>query len=236
MYADKSGLYLTTKVTSISPKGDKMKLKKYIIGIITGAMIAASMAVPAAAASPSTDTVKTHPSKAYSSTQSGSGVADADTLSAGISGEVIKYDGIDLDPTIPADLEALSPETIEKAKAQGAAGIIKAVDAEDSSDHNGKGTKYQDTITVRFHSKAFKAGMKITVFHLADGQDKFEKITPDSVKDGECVVTFRSLSPVIFATEGKSDKTGESVPVLPAIAVVCLLGAVYCWNKSRAAD
>jgi hypothetical protein len=219
-----------------------MKIKKLVVGIVASALIVASMATTAfAATSPKTEDVTpttapskpSKPSKQSSGPKKSSDVIDVDALAADISGDVIKYDGVDLDPTIPADLYKLTKEIIQKAKDQGATTILKAVDAEDSSNHDGKGVNYKDTITVRFHSKAFKAGMKITVFHLADGQDKFEKITPDSVTDGECIVTFTSLSPVIFAVEGTSDKTGETAPILPIAAAICLAGIVFFGTKIR---
>jgi hypothetical protein len=220
-----------------------MKIKKLVVGIVASALVVASMATTVfAAQSPTTEDVTpivtaapSSPSSSgqSSSPQKSSDVIDVDALAAGISGDVIKYDSVDLDPTHPADLYKLTVDLINKAKAQGAANIIKAVDAEDSADHEGKGDLYQDTITVKFHSSAFKAGMKITVFHLADGQSQFEKITPDSITDGECVVTFTSLSPVIFATEGTSDKTGETAPVLPIAAAVCLAGIVFFGTKFK---
>ena len=104
---------------------------------------------------------------------------------------------------------------------------------EDSQSPNGKGTLYQNTITVRFRSSVFKAGMKITVLHQPDGSSDWEKITPDSVSDGECIVTFTSLSPVVFTAEGVSDKTGETAPVLPIAAVICLAGVVFFGTKFR---
>ena len=124
---------------------------------------------------------------------------------------------------------------IASAKALGTGGILKAVDCEDSANPNGKGVLYQDTITVRFRSSAFKAGMKITVLHQPDGSSDWEKITPDSVSDGECVVTFTSLSPVVFTAEGVSDKTGETAPVLPIAAAICLAGVVFFGTKIRLA-
>ncbi len=219
-----------------------MKLKRLVVGLVASALLVATMTTTAfAAQSPKTENVtptpvpsKETPSTPGKSTPSTPSKTDnVDVLASGISGDVIKYDGVDLDPTIPADLYKLTADLIAAAKAQGATNILKAVDAEDSSNHNGKGTNYQDTITVRFHSSAFKAGMKITVFHLADGQTEFEKITPDSVTDGECVVTFTSLSPVIFATQGTSDKTGETAPILPIAAVICLAGIVFFGTKVR---
>ena len=219
-----------------------MKLKRLVVGLVASALLVASLTTTAfAAQSPKTEDVtptpvpsKETPSKPGKSSPSKPSKTDnVDVLASGISGDVIKYDGVDLDPTIPADLYKLTADIIASARAQGATYILKAVDAEDSSNHNGKGVNYQDTITVRFHSSAFKAGMKIIVFHLADGQTQFEKITPDSVTDGECIVTFTSLSPVIFATQGTSDKTGETAPILPIAAAICLAGIVFFSTKAR---
>ena len=221
-----------------------MKLKKLVVGLVASALLIASMTTTAVAAtSPKTEDVTPAPTQAPSKGRPGkpgksspskpSKTDDVDALASGITGEVIKYDGVDLDPPVPADLYKLNADIIASARAQGAANILKAVDAEDSSNHDGKGVKFKETITVRFKSSAFKAGMEITVFHLADGQTQFEKITPDSVADGECVVTFTSLSPVIFATQGTSDKTGETAPILPIAAAICIAGIVFFGTKVR---
>jgi hypothetical protein len=214
-----------------------MKMKKLVVGLLASALLVASVATTAfAAQSPKTDNVTPTeaPSKPGKSTPSKPSKTDnVDVLASGISGDVIKYDGVDLDPTIPADLYKLSADVIASARAQGASNILKAVDAEDSSNHDGKGVNYKDTITVRFRSSAFKAGMKITVFHLPEDTKQWEKITPDSVTDGECIVTFNNLSPVVFATEGTSDKTGETAPILPIAAAICLAGVVFFGAKYR---
>lgn len=215
-----------------------MKIRKLIVGVVASVLVVASMATSAfAASSPSTDKVVTPTPKPSSSSSSSTKTQDInpDVLASNISGDVIKYDGVDLDPTIPADLAKLTKDIIKSAQAAGAANIIKAVDAEDSSNHNGKGVNYKDTITVRFRSSAFKAGMKITVFHLPEGTNTWEKITPDSVTDGECIVTFNDLSPVVFATAGTSDKTGETAPILPIAAAICLAGVLFFGMKVRLA-
>lgn len=216
-----------------------MKIKKILVGVVASVLVVASVATTAFAAnSPSTDKTPTPTPKPAATSSSGSSTStktqdiNPDVLASNISGDVIKYDGVDLDPTIPADLAKLTKDIIQGAINAGAKNIIKAVDAEDSSNHDGKGVNYQDTITVKFHSSAFKAGMKITVFHLPDN-GSWEKITPDSVSDGECVVTFTSLSPVVFATEGTSDKTGETAPILPIAAAICLAGVVFFGAKYR---
>jgi hypothetical protein len=228
-----------------------MKMKKLIVGLVVGAMVATSVATTAfAAKSPSTDKVTptTAPSKSGGSKSSGSGksssgkssssksssskkTTDPATLASNITGEIIKYD--DQDVSSPAILKALSESTIASAKALGTGGILKAVDCEDSANPNGKGTLYQDTITVKFKSSAFKNGMKITVLHLPDGSSTWEKHTPDSVSNGECIVTLPSLSPVVFTAEGISDKTGEGAPVLPIAAAICLAGVVFFGTKIK---
>ena len=221
-----------------------MKIKKLLVGIVASVLVVASVATTAFAAnSPSTDTVVTPtpvPSTSGGSSTGGSSSAGAsskksaaEVYASNITGDVIKYDGILLDPPSPAILKQLSDATIASAKALGTGGILKAVDCEDSASPNGKGTLYQDTITVRFRSSVFKAGMKITVLHQPDGSSDWEKITPDSVSDGECIVTFTSLSPVVFTAEGVSDKTGETAPILPIIAAICLAGVVFFGAKYR---
>lgn len=224
-----------------------MKMRKFVVGLVASALVVASMATTVfAAKSPSTDnvtpTVTTAPSKSddsdkstnpkkSSSSKSSSTKSNAAVFASNISGEVIKYDGVDV--SSPAILKQLSDSIIASAKALGTGGILKAVDCEDSANPNGKGVLYQDTITVRFRSSAFKAGMKITVLHQPDGSSDWEKITPDSVSDGECVVTFTSLSPVVFTAEGVSDKTGETAPALPIAAAICLAGVVFFGTKIR---
>lgn len=207
-----------------------MKMKKFVVGLVASALMIASMATTALAASPSTKTVTPTP-KASTSTSTSTKKSAAEVYASNISGDIIKYDETDV--SFPAILKPLSDATIASAKAQGTGGILKAVDCEDSQSPNGKGTLYQNTITVRFRSSVFKAGMKITVLHQPDGSSDWEKITPDSVSDGECIVTFTSLSPVVFTAEGVSDKTGETAPVLPIAAVICLAGVVFFGTKFR---
>lgn len=216
-----------------------MKIKKLLVGVVASVLVVASVATTAfAAQSPSTDTVVT-PTPAPSTSGGSSGGSSSrstakqtinpDVLASNLTGEVIKYDNVDIDPTHAAKLSILSVDTIKSALASMAkANALKAADVEDSEDH-----PYNNSITIRFKSSAFKAGMKITVLHQPDGSSTWEKITPDSVSDGECVVTFTSLSPVVFATEGASDKTGETAPILPIVAAICLAGVVFFGAKYR---
>ena len=225
-----------------------MKIKKFVVGLVASALVVASMATTVfAAKSPTTDQVTPTPTVApstsggssssgssqssggssSSSSSSSSSKSNAAVFASNISAEVIKYDGADTD-VHAAVLKQLSDSVIASAKALGTGGILKAVDVKDSL----KGM-YQSSITVRFRSSAFKAGMKITALHLPDGSSDWEKITPDSVSDGECIVTFTSLSPVVFTAEGVSDKTGETAPVLPIAAAICLAGVVFFGTKIR---
>ena len=134
-----------------------MKVKKMLVGIVASVLVVASVATTAFAAnSPSTDKVvtptpapSTSGGSGSSSSSKSSGTIDVDALASGISGDVIKYDGVDLDPTIPADLYKLTKDIIQSAINAGAKNIIKAVDAEDSSNHDGKGVNYQEGATGR---------------------------------------------------------------------------------------
>ena len=119
-----------------------MKMKKFVVGLVASALTP----TPKASTSTSTSTKK----------------SAAEVYASNISGDIIKYDETDV--SFPAILKPLSDATIASAKAQGTGGILKAVDCEDSQSPNGKGTLYQNTITVRFRSSVFKAGMKITVY------------------------------------------------------------------------
>ena len=223
-----------------------MKLKKFVVGLVAGALMIASLSTATfAAKSPSTDKITptvtpsgggggktpTATPKGGSGSGGSSATGSAAVYASNITGEVIKYDGVDV--SSPAILKALSDATIASARAQGTGGILKAVDCEDSASPNGKGSLYQNTITVRFKSSAFKAGMKITVLHQPDGSSKWEKITPDSLKNGECVVTFTSLSPVVFTAKGVSDKTGETAPMFAIAALLCLAGVVFFGMKTK---
>lgn len=216
-----------------------MKIKKLLVGVVASVLVVASVATTAFAAnSPSTKTVTPTPKPAATSSSSSSSgsstgtktsAINPDVLASNLTGEVIKYDNVDIDPTHAAKLSILSVDTIKSALASMAkANALKAADVEDSEDN-----PYNNSITIRFKSSAFKAGMKITVLHQPDGSSTWEKITPDSVADGECVVTFTSLSPVVFATEGASDKTGETAPILPIVAAICLAGVVFFGAKYR---
>ena len=222
-----------------------MKMRKFVVGLVASALVVASMATTVfAAKSPTTDNVTPTPtvapstsggssssgsskSSGSSSSSSSSTKSNAAVFASNITGEVIKYDGADTD-VHAAVLKQLSDSVIASARALGTGGILKAVDVKDSLKD-----MYQSSITVRFKSSAFKAGMKITVLHQPDGSSDWEKITPDSVSDGECVVTFTSLSPVVFTAEGVSDKTGETAPVLPIAAAICLAGVVFFGTKIR---
>ncbi len=216
-----------------------MKMKKLVVGLVASAMLIASMATTAfAASSPTTNNTTPAPASSSSSSSSSSSASSSSSSSSSsksnaavfasnISVEVIKLDGVDIEP-YAASVKQLSDSTIADAKALGTGGILKAGDITDP-----KNSKYDNTITLKFKSSAFKAGMKITALHLPAGASAWEKITPDSVSDGECVVTFSSLSPVVFTAEGVSDKTGETAPVLPIAAMICLAGVVFFGTKIR---
>lgn len=95
-------------------------------------------------------------------------------------------------------------------------------------------------LELTIKAEGVKAGENIVLLHQkADGT--WETITPSSVKDGEIVAKFTSLSPVAIVkleapkTEEapKAPKAGASL-VLPMAALVCAAGAVACGRKAKA--
>ena len=102
-----------------------MKMKKFVVGLVASALMIASMATTALAASPSTKTVTPTP-KASTSTSTSTKKSAAEVYASNISGDIIKYDETDV--SFPAILKPLSDATIASAKAQGTGGILKAVD------------------------------------------------------------------------------------------------------------
>ncbi len=195
-----------------------MKLRKLISGIVVGALMAISLGTMALAAkSPATDTTPKDPTPAE--------------YAAGVSGPVIKLDGVEV--SLPATFTALPEATIASAKSAATqlvgagATLLKAFECTPDPKF---GTDYKESITVRFDCAAVKAGADITVLHQkADGS--WEAIKPDSIEDGKLIATFPSLSPVAFAVKGTSDKTGTTAPVLPIVGALCIVGLAFCATK-----
>lgn len=186
-----------------------MKLRKFITGLAVSALMVLTLGTTVfAAGSPSTSTAtKTTPA-----------ASEAAALASGVSGDVIKLDGVDV--SLPLTVKALDDATIASAKKAASGTVLKAVDAVPTAD-----AVYEETITCRFRVPV-KAGQKVTVLHLAEGSTTWETITPDEVGDGIVIATFTSLSPVAFVVEGVSDKTGSSLPAAGIAAAICLAGAV----------
>lgn len=118
-------------------------------------------------------------------------------------------------------------------------------------------TKDFKSITIPFSVKGVKAGDNIIVMHKkSDGT--WEQIKPDKVEDGVVTVTFTSLSPVAFIHVGsaangngaaatktaakgvlgasRSPKTYDWFPVISALALVSILGTVYCKKRLDAEE
>ena len=61
----------------------------------------------------------------------------------------------------------------------------------------------------------------------------WEVINPDSVGNGTVTATFTSLSPIAFVAYNASAQTGETTPVLPIIALICVAGIAVCGTKVK---
>ena len=92
-------------------------------------------------------------------------------------------------------------------------------------------------LKITIKAEGVKAGDNIVLLHQK-ADKTWETIKPDSVKDGEIVATFTSLSPVAIveletpATTETAPKAGASL-VLPLAALVCAAGATVCGRKVK---
>lgn len=112
------------------------------------------------------------------------------------------------------------------------------------------------TLTIAVPNLQVEAGASYIVLHLNNGQ---WEIVPAVVENGKITATFTSLSPIVVAkaevkdapaasnnnnsnnnsstttttSPAESPKTGETLPVVGMLAVICLAGAAVCAKKVR---
>ena len=190
-----------------------MKLRKFITGLAVGALMVVTMATGVFAA--------TSPSKESTSTV------------AGVSGLNIKNDGVDCSlPTIVTPVTTATQAQAEAAANKICYTVIKFFDLEET-----ELSVYKYNTTVKMMVDVVLAGMKVKVLHLPDGKDgaviaNCEVIDPDEVGAGYVTATFTSLSPVAIIAP-TSSKTGETLPLLTIVGILCLAGVAVCGAKMR---
>ncbi len=190
-----------------------MKLRKFITGLAVGALMVVTMATGVFAA--------TSPSKESTSTV------------AGVSGLNIKNDGVDCSlPTIVTPVTTATQAQAEAAANKIGYTVIKFFDLEET-----ELSVYKYNTTVKMMVDNVLAGMNVKVLHLPDGKDgaviaNWEVIDPDEVGAGYVTATFTSLSPVAIIAP-TSSKTGETLPLLTIVGILCLAGVAVCGAKMR---
>ena len=186
-----------------------MKLGKFISALAVSAVVALSVAMTAFAASP---------------TPGSETSLNAEALASGVEGDLVKIDGVALDPTEAATLSQVSDADLallEKAIPAGAS-VLKAVDAVPVR-------QGEQSSSIRFRFNGAAAGLK--VYHKAAGAD-WAEVTDVEAIEGGLIVTCPSWSPVAFVSTQQSPGTGAT-SVLPIIAVICIAGLAFCGFRMK---
>ncbi len=105
-------------------------------------------------------------------------------------------------------------------------------------------------LTITFAIPEVKSGEKIIVLHWNGQRWENASVSNVVVANGSVTATFTNLSPVAFvritekatAPSGSGDNGsgkptsppgGETAPILPILAIVCLAGVVVCGKKVK---
>lgn len=192
-------------------------MKKKIAVLFTALMVMAMGTTAFAATSPTTKTTDTTTTEATSY---------ANVTVAAEGGVVI--DGVA--STVAPTVTAVTTAKVEEAQAQAVASIAETAKVLQMVDVSLPVSF--EKVQLTFNVNGVTAGQKIAVLHQKhDGS--WETITPDSVGNGTVTATFTSLSPVAFVAYNASAQTGETAPILPIIAVICLAGVAVCGAKVK---
>ncbi len=197
-----------------------MKLRKFISALAVGAMLIGSLAVNTfAASSPSTAGSISAEAKA------------AQAAASSVKGEYVVKDGVDV--SLPAYVAPVDDATAESA--------VQAA-------HKMYGAKARTLVvfdlTVDEAEKASDMGIRLTFSEIIPERNMhfihYENGTWDERPEmrnrlyTKAVVGFKSLSPVaIVVEETSSVQTGETLPVMPIIALISLIGIGICVSKFK---
>ncbi|MCR5294807.1 MAG: hypothetical protein K6E30_06480 [Lachnospiraceae bacterium] len=196
-----------------------MKMRKFISTLAVGALLISSMAMSVFASSPSSETAISLEAKA----------AQAAGRS-GVSGEYIGQDGkvVSLQATVSPVDDATAQEAYEAAKQFGTNAQMLAV-----FDLSVSANDKANSMTIRLRVDALLAGHKPIVLHK-DSDNVWRKVPVNDYGPGSVTATFSDLSPVAVVVESASSvATGETLPVMPVVGLICLVGLVFCVSKFK---
>lgn len=149
----------------------------------------------------------------------------------------------EVDESVKTEANTLAVEAAKAVNADAKADDVKVLAVVDIKLPEGTVIDPEKGIDITIKAEGVKAGDSIVLLHKKDGTT-WETIIPSSVKDGEIVANFKSLSPVAIvkveapATSGNAPAGGTApkagvVTVLPFAALVCAAGAAGCARKMK---
>lgn len=235
-------------------------MKKRVMAVLTAVMVLAmgSMTV-LAANSPSTSTTPSTPAAGQTASTS---VADVKTpaayaevvTGATVDGAAVTVAAVP-QATVDATKTAVQNQLNDLAALGNVLGNQTVKDAQKDSTKTVKAeivsvVDIQGTAggTVTLKVAGVKAGDTILIMHFNETTGAWEDIKPSKVADGELTFALSSFSPVAIVkldvatttqgtaaatTTATSPKTGEAVPFIAIIAVICLAGIVVCGKKVK---
>jgi hypothetical protein len=204
-------------------------MKKLVTLLCAGVMALSMGMVSFASASPSSNNNDSQSPSVYTPTNE---KGEVDTA-----GKVGVYETVKIPGNENAKVVVVAVNATTKAAAVEQAAALGLESAPFAYvDVNVEGYKEGTPVTVPFNLVNVVAGESILVLHQkADGT--WETIVPDKVEDGKVIVSFTSLSPVVFVrgaaapAVAASPKTGDVVALFAAITLVAALGCGFVARK-----
>lgn len=189
-------------------------MKKKIAGLLMALMVMTMGTTAFAATSPTTNNTTT--------------TATTATAYANVTSSGVMIDGTT--STVAPTIKAVTTAQVEAAQAQAVATVAPTAKVLQMVDVSLPVSFTKAQIT--FNVSGVVAGQKIAVLHQKhDGT--WEVIAPDSVGNGTVTATFTSLSPVAIVAYNASAQTGETLPVLPVVTLICVAGIVVYGKKVK---
>jgi len=148
------------------------------------------------------------------------------------------------------NISTATSDLATEAEKQAQSQITSNATVMDCIDVVSKTSEYK-SITIPFSIKGVKAGDDIMILHKK-ADNTWETIKPDKIEDGVVTATFSSLGTVAFIDASganasgsgaaavlgasRSPKTYDWFPVISAVALISVLGMVYCKKRLDAEE
>lgn len=200
-------------------------MKRKIAGLLTALMVL-SMGMTAFAASPDTDNTSKEPNAP--ATSMSEGVKTAKAVVTDKDGNVIEIDASKVKVYSVTNAEAAAAQEKAVKEVGAKAKVLKVFEIPRPA-----GMPEGATIELTLEVPGVVAGANISVMHNIGNSGKWEVIKPTKVENGKVTFKTDSFSQFAIVANEASPGTGESVPVLPIVMVVCAAGVVFCVARIR---